>query len=564
MIDAHSEIVSSTVFSSDGRLLASASHDCTVRLWDPLTGKLQQTLDGHKDWVNSVAFSPDGQIIASASDDRTVRLWNPLEGKLERTLEGHKKPVTSVAFSPDGRLLASASSDRTVRLWNPLTGQLEKTLNGDKNTELQFVSSVAFSPDGQLLASGSDNIVRLWSPLTGKLERTLYVHTRTLTSVAFSPDGQLLASASNDGTVKLWNLLTGRLQQKLEDHTEAVNSVTFSPDGQLLASASDDCTVLLWNPTADISHQELDGLSKTDQRVLAPVSMTEQEPGIAESSEINVSDSDLDSNISSNPVGSMSFSPDNSTLVSASVDDEYPVRFWDVATGLPKKMPSDMRITGSSVVFSSDGQLLRAAGRMRIQVWDMGTCTLKPEIDGEDYSWHHVDCMATSSSGKLLAWSSSMMIWVWDLSKGVVKTKLESDNGTTEFKFMAFSDDDQFLASGSDDAVNLWDLSTCVLQRTWNVQSTVITLRFSQDNLYLHTNLGRIDTRSESQTPTFVSDHSSESPLITIDGSNWICLDGERMLWLPAEVRPSCLAINGSMLALGHAEGWVSFIGFRG
>ncbi|KAJ5713514.1 uncharacterized protein N7483_010695 [Penicillium malachiteum] len=563
-IEGHSAIVSSTVFSTDGRSLASASHDCIVCLWDSLTGKLQQMLKGHTDWVNSVAFSPDGQLLASAADDRTVRLWNPLTGKLERTLEGHKKPVTSVAFSSDGQLLASASGDRTVRLWNPLTGQLEKTLGGDKNSEKNavLVSSVAFSPDGQLLALGLNSRVCLWSPLTGKLERTLYGHTRLVTSVAFSPDGQLLASASIDGTVRLWNLLTGKLQKKLEDHTGAVNSVAFSPDGQLLASASDDCTVLLWDPTADMPQQGLDGLSNSDQQVLAPASVPEQEPRIFESSEGHVSD--LGIKIPSNPVGSMCFSPDNSILVSASVDDKYPVRFWDVATGLPKDMPPDTRIAGISVVFSSDGQYLRVASQMKIQVWDLVTCTLKPEIDGEDYSWLHVDCMSISSTGKLLACSSSMMIWVWDLSKCVVKTKLESNNGTTEFKSMAFSHDDQLLVSGSDDAVNLFDLSTGMLQRTWNVQSTVITLKFSQDNLYLHTNLGRIDTRSQSQIPTFVSDHSSEHPLITIDRSNWVCLNGERMLWLSAEVRPSCWAINGSMLALGQAEGWVSFIGFRG
>ncbi|KAJ5740251.1 hypothetical protein N7493_000123 [Penicillium malachiteum] len=405
-------------------------------------------------------------------------------------------------------------------------------------------------------------MIRLWNPLTGKPKGDLYGHKRLFPSVAFSPDSQLLASASSDGTVRLWNPLTGRQQQKLEDHTEGVNSVAFSPDSQLLASASDDCTVLLWNPTAYMPHQAHDDLSKTDQQVQASASVPEQEPERSGSFEIDLSE--LEIKISSNPVGSMRFSPDNSILVSASADDQYPVRFWDVATGLPKKMPSDMRITGSSVVFSPDGQPLRAAARMRIQVWDLVTYTLKPEIEGEEYSWHYVECMSISSSSKMLACSSSMMIWVWDLSKGVIKTRLESNNGTTEFKFMAFSHDDQFLAAGSDDAINLWDLSTGVLQRTWNVQSTVITLKFSQDNLYLHTNLGRIDTRSESQSPTFVSDHNSESSLITIDGSNWICLNGERILWLPAEVRPSCLAMNGSMLALGQAEGWISFTGFRG
>ena len=82
-----------------------------------------QRLEGHSDWVWAVAFSRDGQLLASASTDRTVRLWNPATGEQTQRLEGHGGPVWAVAFSRDGQLLASASNDRTVRLWNPATGE---------------------------------------------------------------------------------------------------------------------------------------------------------------------------------------------------------------------------------------------------------------------------------------------------------------------------------------------------------------------------------------------------------------------------------------------------------
>jgi WD40 repeat protein len=76
----------------------------------------------HKQGQYGKASSPGGKLLASASYDRTVRLWDPATGAVRHTLEGHSDSVNAVAFSPDGKLLASASYDRTVRLWDPATG----------------------------------------------------------------------------------------------------------------------------------------------------------------------------------------------------------------------------------------------------------------------------------------------------------------------------------------------------------------------------------------------------------------------------------------------------------
>ncbi|MCK9564659.1 MAG: hypothetical protein M0Q43_01255 [Methanothrix sp.] len=154
--------------------------------------------------VSSVAFSPDGRIIASASYDKTVKLWDSESQNEIRILKGHSEPVQSVAFSPDGRTLASGSSDDTVKLWDIDSGNVIQTLDGHS---YYSVSSVAFSPDGRTIASGNwDNTIRLWDTASGSVIRTLEGHSNGVSSVAFSPDGRILASGSYDGTICLWKI----------------------------------------------------------------------------------------------------------------------------------------------------------------------------------------------------------------------------------------------------------------------------------------------------------------------------------------------------------------------
>lgn len=224
-LGGHSESINAVVFSPDGKILASASNDYTVRLWNCKTGALHMTLENSHD-VNSLAFSPDGSLLASITTD-TIQLWNPITGKQQGCLDcpfpSFSGLALCVSFSSDGRLLVVRSKDGEVQFWDPIA-QEQRSLLG----HLGLVRAVMLSPKGHLLASASDDIVQLWDSRTGEPCLPAIKNVGKVTAIAFSHDGEQLASSSHEGSLRICNSATGTATFKL----------CFSPDGNFLVALS--------------------------------------------------------------------------------------------------------------------------------------------------------------------------------------------------------------------------------------------------------------------------------------------------------------------------------------
>ena len=147
-------------FSPDGKLLASASLNGTVTLWDVAAKSTVRSLSGPVA-AYSVAFSPDGKLVAVGDNSGTVVLWDPARGaRVGSPLIAHNGGVSSLAFSPDGRALATAGFDGNVGLWNVSA----RKLIGGPLPSGPSAGSVSFFPDGkQLLGTLGSGTGTLWN-----------------------------------------------------------------------------------------------------------------------------------------------------------------------------------------------------------------------------------------------------------------------------------------------------------------------------------------------------------------------------------------------------------------
>jgi WD40 repeat protein len=302
-LKGHTELINSVAFSSNGKTLASASVDNTIRFWDVKTGEEKASVKASKCRVEVVAFSPDGKTLASEDAVGEVKLWDastharkqtnflndqwgsitPLvafspdcktlalggacireielcdvaSGKSLAILKGYQDyGIMALAFTQDGGTLASISFNEGLKLWDVATRKKKATITISK-----FIRSAAFSSDGKTLATATWDrfeevthvveepaCIKLWETNTGKTLSTISITGQgDVVTLAYSPDGKTLATSFSDHTIKLWDVATGKERAILNGHKDAVLCLALSPDSRTLASGGEDKTIKLWD-----------------------------------------------------------------------------------------------------------------------------------------------------------------------------------------------------------------------------------------------------------------------------------------------------------------------------
>ena len=256
----HQGEVRSVEFSPDGKFIASASFDGTIRIWDVNTGLAVKELRGHTDKVLAVAYSPDGKSLASSSTDGTLRKWNIEAGTNETIYDFKDDWAIAVAYSPDGSMLASADTLSRVILWDMPDGKPRGALRGHTAS----VYAVTFTPDSKrIISGGKDKTVRVVQIDGNKLLYELKGHTNTVLAAAVSPDGKLLATGGGDSKLFLWDLETGQRKAELKGHTDGVQGISFSRDGKTLLTGCYDWAIRLWDVETSSVKTTLGGHSES-------------------------------------------------------------------------------------------------------------------------------------------------------------------------------------------------------------------------------------------------------------------------------------------------------------
>lgn len=414
----HSAWIEGLSFAPDGRTLASASYDRTVKLWTLVPWQAHNTL-AIQGWMRRVVWSPDGRILATCSFDRIIRLWDGETYRFLLALQRHTAAVYDLTFTADGSCLLSVSEDGTLCVWEVATWQCIQVMRGYTGT----LYDVDWNSDQSRVASmGSDGVINVYSVADGTLHCALSSNTNIMVGLSWSADDRWLATSKMGNMIALWDMQSGEQSRELSDPDNPRSvfyGLAWSPDGQRLAAGTANHGILVWEMTT--------------ARLLWS--------GTTFSTRIRF----------------VAWRPDGKQL--AGGGDDGSVYIWDVDTGTLLQQLTGNAGMITRVAWSPDGTRLGASAIGRehgaIFIWDVNQGEQQHTLVGSGGTIHALawgasnDVIVSGDDGGKLRW--------WDLETGACVCVLDGHIGAVQS--LRRAPDGAMLAScGDDGTIILWDV----------------------------------------------------------------------------------------------------------
>jgi WD40 repeat protein len=491
---AHDGEAFALAFSPDGKLLATAGLDGTLRLWNALTGKQVCLVTEIRGYIGTLAFSHDGRTLFSGEAlemakgrEAQTRLWEVATGKERQRIPQQ----VFVTLSPDGEVMAlSGEQGRVLRLVKWRTGEALNTLKGFRGRPGQpgDWNTARFAPDGKIIATTSqvDEAIHLWHVASGIGARDIPLGDYTY-SIAFAPDGKTLAAGVAGGPdgnnrIRLFDPATGDERVVTPGRLDAVHEVRFLPGGKAVAGTSADRTFRLWQPDGKaLRTVELAKLPRALSPDGALVAVSGKVELLRPGSIPPVREDTLQ--LYDTTTGQVrhqlkhdgkvvraAWAPDGGTVAVAT--DQERVYLWDAATG---KLRRQWGAAGTwSLVFSPDGKMLATGdGDCTVQLWQAASGKLVRRfgtpLDREKLRSLIIagtTSIAFSADGKSVAAAvaSQNTITVWDVASGEERWQRQAHplgHNQGWIYALTFTPDGKTLFSGSQDrTIRLWDAAT--------------------------------------------------------------------------------------------------------
>lgn len=453
----HQNLVLNVAFSPSGESLASGGSDNFAKIWDvPVNAPVKEFV--HPAGVNAVAVSVDGKLVAGACKDGSIKLWTSADGKAAGSLAGHPGGATAAAFSANGQLLATGGVDQNLRFWNPANAQQLAQIGA----HAAGLTAVALHPNNTIAYSAGEDGFLKWWQLPAVAPRALPVHAGAVTALFHSADGNSVLTGGADKMVKLSNFANGQLVKDFAGAGAALQAVALSPNPTTAAAGGADGKLYLWS-TADGKllaqpQAHANGVTGLAFHPSQPILATVGADGLLKTWALPMSVARAIP--TPDRVLATVLSVDGKRLFTAGADKL--VRSWTFATGALERQFAGHTGAVTALAVSADGNTLISAGADEtIRIWNVANGAQIAQIGGHAGA---INSLSLTAKGDLLVSAGDDgAIKLWQLPIAAAKQFAHPDavNG-----FSLSADNNRLVTIGNDKQVRIWNLANGQMERS--------------------------------------------------------------------------------------------------
>lgn len=540
--DGHSGVISCVVYSPDGKRMATASFDCTIKEWSVTTGNYIRTYSEHSDSVKSVTYRFDGKMILSMSWDGTVKEYSTETGECIRTIE-ETDGIRSAIYSPDGNIILYGLSNIGIKKLSVETNQIISTDEGKGYN----IDTLCFNKKGDKFLSGSGSILQEWDASTmkcihihdfkeGSINKVIYMpndednvlcssslHGRlgilslsqkkqvkqfkiediseeTILDLMLSNNGKKVLAATSKGNVYLWDIKSKNKKPKqkfeISKSKEYVNSVAFSSDSQKFSCCPLGKAAEEWSLTTGLLLRYFgSGIKRVNAISYSPCGtkfISGTQDGVIQEWDRRQKKCTNVYLGHTEPINDISYSPEGKTIISCS--DDKTLKLWSVETSVCLHTFTEHKDNVYAVTYSKDGTMIASCSRDKtINIWSVKEKRKIQTIKNPDFRIFDV-CFSPDGT-KILSASLSIKLKEWSVETGEFLKEYYAHQ--TSIYSCDYSPDGKKVISGSRDSnIKLWDAETGKCLNTVHAQNNgVHHVRFSPDgkkvlscgnNIYLY------------------------------------------------------------------------------